>query len=72
MAHFGRRYGYDYVYGMETNKETADVDYGKDKDGKPKDGFDYFLERGSFQEDVKKSGLEDAADVEAFSRASGV
>jgi len=53
---FRQTYGYDYVYGMETNKENADVDYGKDKDGKPKDGFDYFLERGSFEEDVKKSG----------------
>jgi putative CocE/NonD family hydrolase len=53
---FRQTYGYDYVYGMETNKETADVDYGKDKDGKPKDGYDFFLERGSFQEDVKKSG----------------
>jgi uncharacterized protein len=53
---FRQTYGYDYVYGMETNKESAEVDYGKDKDGKPKDGFDYFLERGSFQEDVKKSG----------------
>jgi hypothetical protein len=53
---FRQTYGYDYVYGMETNKEQANVDYGKDKDGKPRDGFDYFLERGSFQEDVKKSG----------------
>ena len=53
---FRQTYGYDYVYGMETNKETAEVDYGKDKDGKPKDGYDFFLERGSFQEDVKKSG----------------
>jgi len=53
---FRQTYGYDYVYGMETNKESADVDYGKDKDGKPRDGFDYFLERGSFQEDVKQSG----------------
>jgi uncharacterized protein len=53
---FRQTYGYDYAYGMETNKETAEVDYGKDKDGKPRDGFDYFLERGSFQEDVKKSG----------------
>jgi putative CocE/NonD family hydrolase len=52
---FRQTYGYDYVYGMETNKESAEVDYGKDKDGKPKDGFDFFLERGSFQEDVKKS-----------------
>ncbi|MGA2535733.1 MAG: CocE/NonD family hydrolase [Terracidiphilus sp.] len=53
---FRQTYGYDYAYGMETNKESANVDYGKDKDGKPVDGFDYFLERGSFQEDVKKSG----------------
>jgi hypothetical protein len=53
---FRQTYGYDYVYAMETNKERADPDYGKDKDGKPRDGFDYFLERGSFQEDVKKSG----------------
>ena len=53
---FRQTYGYDYVYGMETNKEVAEVDYGKDKDGKPKDGFDFFLERGSFEEDVKKSG----------------
>jgi hypothetical protein len=53
---FRQSYGYDYVYGMETNKESAEVDYGKDKDGKPKDGFDFFLERGNFAEDVKKSG----------------
>ena len=53
---FRQTYGYDYVYGMETNKVNADVDYGKDKDGKPKDGFDFFLERGRFEEDVKKSG----------------
>jgi predicted acyl esterase len=46
---FRQTYGYDYVYGMETNKESTEVDYGKDKDGKPRDGFDYFLERGSFQ-----------------------
>ncbi len=32
------------------------MDYGKDKDGNPRDGFDYFLERGNFAEDVKKSG----------------
>lgn len=52
---FRQGYGYDYVYGMETNKESAEVSYGKDKSGKPVDGFDYFLERGSFAEDVKKS-----------------
>jgi hypothetical protein len=53
---FRQTYGYDYTLMMETNKERAEVDYGKDKDGKPRDGFDYFLERGSFQEDVKQSG----------------
>jgi putative CocE/NonD family hydrolase len=53
---FRQTYGYDYVYGMETSKEQTDVDYGKDKDGKPRDGFDYFLERGSFAQDVKRSG----------------
>ena len=53
---FRQTYGYDYVYGLETNKENADVSYGKDKDGKPRDGFDYFLERGSFADDVQRSG----------------
>ncbi len=54
---FRQTYGYDYVYGMESNKRKCEVSYGKDKDGKPRDGFDYFLERGSFAEDVKKSGV---------------
>ena len=54
---FRQTYGYDYVYGMESNKENAELSYGKEKDGKPRDGFDYFLERGSFAEDVKKSGV---------------
>jgi hypothetical protein len=53
---FRQSYGYDYVFGMESSKEETNVDYGKDKEGKPRDGFDYFLERGSFAEDVKKSG----------------
>jgi putative CocE/NonD family hydrolase len=53
---FRQSYGYDYVMGMESSKENSDVDYGKDKDGKPRDGYDYFLERGSFAEDVKRSG----------------
>jgi len=53
---FRQSYGYDYVLGLESNKEEVSVDYGKDKDGKPRDGFDYFLERGSFAEDVKRSG----------------
>jgi len=53
---FRQTYGYDYVLGLESNKEDTEVSYGKDKEGKPKDGFDFFLERGSFAEDVKKSG----------------
>jgi putative CocE/NonD family hydrolase len=53
---FRQSYGYDYVYELESSKESTEVDYGKDKDGKPLDGFDYFLERGSFAEDVKRSG----------------
>jgi len=54
---FRQTYGYDYVYGMEASKKNSDVSYGKGKDGKPKDGYEYFLERGSFAEDVKKSGV---------------
>jgi len=48
---FRQTYGYDYVMGLESSKEDTEVSYGKGKDG-----FDYFLERGSFAEDVKKSG----------------
>jgi putative CocE/NonD family hydrolase len=53
---FRQSYGYDYVMGLESTKEDTEVSYGKDKDGKPRDGFDYFLERGSFAAEVKKSG----------------
>ena len=53
---FRQTYGYDYVLGMESSKEDTQVDYGKEKNGNPRDGFDYFLERGSFAEDVKRSG----------------
>ncbi len=53
---FRQSYGYDYGLMMESNKENAEVSYGKDKDGKPADGYNFFLERGSFIEDVKRSG----------------
>lgn len=53
---FRQGYGYDYVKMMESSKESSEVEYGKDKDGKPVDGYDYFLARGSFAEDVKQSG----------------
>ncbi len=53
---FRQSYGYDYILRMESGKEEIIPDYGKDKDGKPRDGFDFFLERGNFAEDVKQSG----------------
>ena len=53
---FRQSYGYDYVYSMESSKQETDVDYGKDKDGKPLDGFDFFLERGSFAQAAERSG----------------
>ena len=53
---FRQSYGYDYGFMMESSKENSKVDYGKDKDGKPRDGYDFFLERGNFAEDVKRSG----------------
>jgi hypothetical protein len=39
---FRQSYGYDYVLGLESSKGSTEVSYGKDKDGKPRDGFDYF------------------------------
>jgi putative CocE/NonD family hydrolase len=53
---FRQTYGYDYVLGLESTKESTEVSYGKDKNGQPIDGFDYFLNRGSFARDVKQSG----------------
>ena len=53
---FRQSYGYDYVLGLESSKEDTEVSYGKDAGGKPVDGFDYFLHRGSFAEDVNQSG----------------
>ncbi len=54
---FRQTYGYDYAIGLESSKESTEVDYGKDSTGKPADGYDYFLKRGSFAEDVKQSGI---------------
>jgi hypothetical protein len=53
---FRQSYGYDYVLRMESGKEEITPDYGKDKEGKPRDGYDFFLERGNFAEDVKQAG----------------
>jgi putative CocE/NonD family hydrolase len=54
---FRQTYGYDYALDLEVSKESTEVDYGKDAAGKPRDGYDYFLERGSLQEDIKQSGV---------------
>ena len=53
---FRQSYGYDYVLGMESDTSLGNVSYGKAAMGDPVDGFDYFLGRGSFAEDVKLSG----------------
>ena len=53
---FRQSYGYDYVRDMESSKKFTSDSYGKAADGKPVDGYDFFLERGSFQQDVKQSG----------------
>jgi len=49
---FRQTYGYDYALGLESSKESTDVDYGKGVDG-----YDYFLKRGSFVEDIRQSGV---------------
>jgi putative CocE/NonD family hydrolase len=54
---FRQTYGYDYALDLEVSKESTEVDYGKDAAGKPRDGYDYFLERGSLLEDIKQSGV---------------
>jgi len=53
---FRQTYGYDYVLGMESSKKRTMVNYGRQANGNPVDGFDYFLGRGNFFEDVKRSG----------------
>jgi putative CocE/NonD family hydrolase len=52
---FRQTYGYDYVLGMESNKQQTTVSY-VDARGNPADGFDFFLSRGSFLAGVKQSG----------------
>jgi putative CocE/NonD family hydrolase len=53
---FRQSYGYDYVLDMERSKRFTSDSYGKNKEGQPEDGYNYFLERGSFLQDVKRSG----------------
>ena len=53
---FRQTYGYDYVLSMESSRKDTEVSYGKDKAGNATDGFNFFLSRGSFAQDVKKSG----------------
>ena len=62
---FRQTYGYDYALGLESSKEITEVSYGKDVDG-----FEYFLERGSFAEDVKRSGAHTSAGVGSCLRGS--
>jgi uncharacterized protein len=53
---FRQSYGYDYVLGVEGDSSLDDVSYGKEKDGQPVDGYNYFLQRGNFARDAKASG----------------
>jgi hypothetical protein len=53
---FRQSYGYDYVLGLESSKRQTQVSYGTDSDGVAIDGFDFFLSRGSFDQDVRQSG----------------
>jgi hypothetical protein len=53
---FRQNYGYDYVLQMESSKENTEVSYGNGQRGDLADGFNFFLARGSFQQDVKQSG----------------
>ena len=53
---FRQSYGYDYVLSMEASKRFTGDSYGKTADGTPVDGYNFFLQRGSFLEDVKQSG----------------
>ncbi len=53
---FRQSFDYDYILAIESGKGFLDVSYGKDKDGKPVDGFNYFLDRGSFANAVEESG----------------
>jgi uncharacterized protein len=55
---FRQSYGYDYVRDLESTKDWTAVTYGKNGDGSPVDGFDYFFERGNFASDVKESGAD--------------
>ncbi|MGA3130225.1 MAG: CocE/NonD family hydrolase [Terracidiphilus sp.] len=55
---FRQSYGYDYVRDLESSKNWTAIDYGRDSDGRTVDGFDYFLERGNFAQDVKESGAD--------------
>jgi putative CocE/NonD family hydrolase len=53
---FRQSYGYDYVLSMESSRRFTSDSYGKTPDGEPADGYDFFLRRGSFLQDVKQSG----------------
>ncbi len=55
---FRQTYGYDYGIMLESSKENVVLDdYGKDASGQPVDGYKFFLERGSFAQDVAQSGV---------------
>ena len=57
---FRQTYGYDYGIMLESSKENVVLDdYGKEASGQPIDGYDFFLERGGFAQDVAQSGVKE-------------
>ena len=52
---FRQSYAYDYVLDMESSKTFTSDSYGATAGGQPVDGYGFFLQRGSFQQDVKQS-----------------
>jgi putative CocE/NonD family hydrolase len=53
---FRQSYGYDYSMELESSKTSTEVFY-RDDVGKDMDGYQYFLKRGSFEQDIKQSGV---------------
>ena len=66
---FRQSYGYDYVLGMESSKEHTNAGYGKDKDGKPRDGYRLLSGARQLCRGRETVRLQAAAHLEALPRA---
>ena len=68
---FRQSYGYDYVLGLESTKSEIEVSY-VDDNGKPVDGFDYFLQPRQLFRRCEAVGGQTAANLEALPGSSGI